>query len=76
MDTIELSFVVSQTPIPDRVINLKIIVGYNSHLPIEAQSHITAAVNSFSAALSPASKHNVPANHAHRDLHSVPNFGK
>ncbi len=33
IDTIELSFVASQTPIPDRVINLKTILGYNSHLP-------------------------------------------
>ncbi len=32
MDTIELSFVASQTPIPDRVINLKTIPGYNSSL--------------------------------------------
>ncbi len=47
IDTIELSFVASQTPIPDRVINLKTILGYNSHLPPEAQSYITAAVNSF-----------------------------
>ncbi len=47
MDTIELSFAASQTPIPDRVISLKTILGYNSHLPTEAQSDINAAVNSF-----------------------------
>ncbi len=47
IDTIELSFFVSQTPIPDRVINLKTILGYNSHLPTETQSDINAAVNSF-----------------------------
>ncbi len=66
MDTIELSFVASQTPIPDKVINRKTILGYNLHLQTEAQSDITAA------ALSPASKHKAPANHTHRDLHSVP----
>ncbi len=47
IDTIELSFVTSQTPIQDRVINLKTILGYNSDLPTEAQSDIKAAVNSF-----------------------------
>ncbi len=47
IDTIELSFVASQTPIPDRVIHLKTILGYISHLPTEAQSDINAGVNSF-----------------------------
>ncbi len=40
IDTIELSFVASQTPTPDRIIlNLKTILGYNSHLPTEAVRH-------------------------------------
>ncbi len=41
MDTIELSYVASQTPIP--------ILDYNSHLPSEFEAHsvITAAVNSL-----------------------------
>ncbi len=47
IDTIELSFVASQTPIPDRVTSLKKILGYNSHLPTKAPSDINAAVNSF-----------------------------
>ncbi len=67
IDTIELYFVASQTPILDKVINLKTILGYNSHLQLSIHS---------SVALSPASKHKTPANHTHRDLHCALNLEK